>query len=119
MKVNSLTVVNAQRSHVITATTYDIKRVSVRSRDLRKLRYLSVKEVKQKFDETMSNTITLRPEDIPAIVAGLAANNDALATMAQMMSNPTPPRETPLDQPPSSLSGQGSSSGKLLFHSLA
>ena len=63
----------------------------------------------------MSNTIMLRPEDIQAIVAGLAANNDALATMAHMMSNPTPPRETPLDQPPSSSSGQGSSSGKLLF----
>ena len=63
----------------------------------------------------MSNTITLRPEDIQAIVGGLAANNDALATMAQMMSNPTPPWETPLDQPPSSLSGQGSSSGKFFL----
>ena len=67
----------------------------------------------------MSNTITLRPEDIQAIVAGLATNNEALATMARMMSNPmsnpTPPQETPLDQPPSSLSGQGSSNGKFFL----
>ena len=43
-------------------------------------------------DEINLGTITLRPQDIQAIVAGLAANPDAMETMARLMPPPPPPQ---------------------------
>ena len=67
-------------------------------------------------------TIVLRPQDIQAIVAGLAANLNAMATMARQMTPPPPPttinaQETPLSSAAPSLSSQATSSDKLASHS--
>ena len=67
-------------------------------------------------------TIVLRPQDIQAIMAGLTANPDAMATMARSMTPPPPPtttsaQETPLSSAAPSLTSQATSSGKLASHS--
>ena len=68
-------------------------------------------------------TIVLRPQDIQAILAGLAANPDAMATMAHLMTPPQPPptmtstQKTPLLSAAPSSTSQTTSSGKLASHS--
>lgn len=61
-------------------------------------------------------TIVLRPQDIQAIVAGLAANSDAMATMARLMTPPpttTSSQETTLSSVAPASTSQATSSGKL------
>ena len=67
-------------------------------------------------------TIVLRLQDIQAIVAGLAANPDAVATVARLRTPPPPPmmtsaQETPLLSAAPSSTSQATSSGKLASHS--
>ena len=45
-------------------------------------------------NESNLATIMLRPQDIQAVVAGLAANPDAMATMAHLMPPHPPPPTT-------------------------
>jgi len=62
---------------------------------------------------TTQPTVSLRPEDIQAIVAGLVGSLEAMSTMAQMMSQSLGPIPASL-QPPSSEPGT-SGLGKLHF----
>ena len=62
-------------------------------------------------DSTLPRAITLRPDDIQVIVAGLAANPKAMATVAQSAST-----TAPSEQPASSLSSQGSIEQQVSFH---
>ena len=73
-------------------------------------------------ETNLQGTIVLRPQDIQAFVACLAANLNAMATMARQMTPPPPPtttsaQETPLSSAAPSSTSQATSSDKLASHS--
>ena len=64
-------------------------------------------------DRSQSTVVVLRPEDIQAIISGLATNPQVLAALSEQVSIPTPPgRSQILSQ--ESKTSQPSTSGKLV-----